>query len=559
MNLSKSLAPVILLLLVSIASRSVEFLPVDEAYQYSYYLDEQELVIDWIITPEYYLYKDRFKYKTDSDVVTHVQYLETWIEKYDPVFEEVMNIYYDAMSVRLRLAPEPSEFEINLTYQGCADAGLCYPPQNIKLTVNQIERTVEQVAVIKPTSDRVQKPSNSAASSQVSFLIALAFAFAGGMILNLMPCVFPVLSLKALSLVESRQNSYERRKQSGFYTLGVVLSFMLVGLVPVLFKGVGDWIGWGFQLQSPTTIGLLLLLFFVLALNMFGLVHFGGRYMGIGQSLTEKSGSFGSFFTGVLATVVAAPCVAPFMGSAIGFALAQPLAVGLSVFAVMGLGMATPMVLISWSPRIVNWLPKPGPWMETFKQFMAFPLLLTVFWLLFVLVEMKGSSAVLYAGLGLLLVAISSWPAMGNKTNDSEMFKSIKLSLRVLFWVAALGLILKPVNLESEWEDYSEALVSGYVDQNIPVFVDVTAAWCITCKVNEQVALSGQEFFALAAKKNIKLVKADWTNPSPEVDYLIETYGQSGVPLYLIYSQGDITVLPQILTPDMIREAFASL
>jgi len=560
MNFSRSLATLSLLLFVSISSHSIEFLPVDEAYQYSYYLDGNELVVDWIITPEYYLYKDRFTFKTSSDVVTNTQYMDTWVEKYDPTFEEVMNVYYEAMSVRLSLAPEPSEFDIELVYQGCADAGLCYPPQKIKLQVNQQDRTVEQTAIAKRTpSTDIQNSLQTPGSGKTSFLIALGFAFVGGMILNLMPCVFPVLSLKAISLVESRQNSQDRRTQSGFYTLGVVLSFTLVGMIPVLFKGVGEWIGWGFQLQSPTTIGLLLLLFFVLSLNMFGMVQFGGRYMGIGQSLTEKSGNSGSFFTGVLATVVATPCVAPFMGSAIGFALAQPVSVGLSVFAVMGFGMALPMVLISWSPMVVNWLPKPGPWMETFKQFMAFPLLLTVVWLLSVLVEMKGSGAVLYSGLGLILIAIATWPKWSNKSEDSEFSKSVRLSFKVLIWIVALGLILKPASVNDQWEVYSEALVANYVDQQKPVFVDVTAAWCITCKVNERIALSGDDFFQLVEDKGIQLVKADWTNPSPEVDRLIETYGQAGVPLYLIYTRGDVKILPQILTPEMVREAFASL
>lgn len=568
MKLIKFLSTAVLVSILSFSAQAVEFLPVDEAYEMSYYLDGQELVIDWIITPGYYLYKDKFSYKTESEVIGDITYLDTWEEKFDPTFEEVMNVYHEAMSVRMALNTEPSKFDIQITYQGCADAGLCYPPQKVNFNVDQENRSILMVETAAKKSQNFKLGSslgvnsnsiNSSSISGVSIFAALALALVGGMILNLMPCVFPVLSIKALSIVQSAHNSDESRMQGLFYTLGVILSFLIIGLVPVLFKGLGEWIGWGFQLQSPVFIGLLLLLFFVLSLNMFGWLELGGRFMGVGQNLTEKKGLKGSFFTGVLATLVATPCVAPFMGTAIGFALSQPTWVSLLVFSVMGFGMALPMLLISWIPGLGRMLPGPGKWMVTFKQFLAFPLFATALWLLSVLVEMKGSSTLIFAGLGLLLVAIASWPPLQVKANNSDLAKASKWSLKTLLLIMAIGLILRPAPPADPWQEYSAQLVQNYVDNRQPVFVDVTAAWCITCKINEKIALSGKKFFALAASKGIQLVKADWTNPSPEVDRLIEQYGQSGVPLYLVYNKGKVKVLPQILTPELVRNTFQAI
>ena len=281
--------------------------------------------------------------------------------------------------------------------------------------------------------------------------------------------------------------------------------------------------------------------------------------MGMGQSLTQKPGVQGSFFTGILATLVATPCIAPFMGTAIAFALSHPAWVSLLVFGTMGVGMALPLTLLAWFPQWGSKLPKPGPWMVRFKQALAFPLYITAIWLLSVLDIMKGGNTVLLVGVALVLVAIATWSALSVSDGDSQLKRSIKWTAKILLWALALGMIFKPIPPADQWQVYDPDLVSDYVATGVPVFVDVTAAWCITCKVNEKIALSSDAFFALAASKNIQLMKADWTNPSPEVDALVSTYGQSGVPLYVLFANGKIEVLPQILTPDLMRRTFSGI
>ena len=560
---------------VPVSAKSVTFLPVDEAYDMSFYLDGPEFVIDWIIVPDYYLYKDKFIYSvvpesaanadgipyTTEQVVTDVQYLETWEEKYDPTFDEIMNIYHAAMSVRLMLADMPRQFDMKVTYQGCADAGLCYPPQKVRFHIDQDARTVN---IVQPQSASAAmslptKAIGSNSQTGIALPMALVLALLGGLILNLMPCVFPVLSIKALSMVQTIHDKKAGRQQGLWYGLGVVLGFLVIGLLPVLFRSTGNWLGWGFQLQSPVMIGLLTLLFFVLALNLSGWFQIGGRWMGMGQSLTEKPGVQGSFFTGILATLVATPCIAPFMGTAIAFALSQPAWVSLLVFGTMGVGMALPLTLLAWFPQWGRKLPKPGPWMDRFKQALAFPLYITAIWLLSVLDIMKGGNTLLLAGVALVLVAIATWSALSVTDQDSSVTRSVKWTARILLWALALGMLLKPTPPDDAWQAYDPDLVSDYVDTGVPVFIDVTAAWCITCKVNEKIALSSDAFFALAASKNIQLVKADWTNPSPEVDALVSTYGQSGVPLYVLFANGKIEVLPQILTPELMRKTFSKV
>lgn len=554
-------------------AKAVTFLPVDQVYEMSYYLDGPEFVIDWTITPNYYLYKDKFYYSVVSDsalnadgvaytteqVVTDIQYLDTWEEQYDPTFDEVLKIYHSAMSVRLMLADMPRQFDMKVTYQGCADAGLCYPPQKVVFHIDQDARSV---VLEKPQNAGAQKAVKAIGVSNnavITLPIALALALLGGLILNLMPCVFPVLSIKALSMVQTAKDPREGRRQGLFYTFGVVFSFLLIGMLPILFRSTGNWLGWGFQLQSPVMIALLTLLFFVLALNMSGWFNVSGRWMGLGQSLTEKPGIQGSFFTGVLATVVATPCIAPFMGTAIAFAISQPAWMSMSVFGVMGFGMALPLLLLAWFPRWGRLLPKPGPWMDHFKQVLAFPLYATAVWLLSVLVIMKGGNTLVLTGIALVLVAIATWTVLNVADADTTVKKSVKWMVRLVLWVLALAMILQPTPPPSAWQSYTPELVSGYVADGVPVFVDVTAAWCITCKVNEKIALSSDAFFAQAAAKNVQLVKADWTNPSPEVDALVATYGQSGVPLYLLFDKGRVEVLPQILTPELMRRTFSAI
>lgn len=549
-----------------------EFLPVDEAYQFSYYLDKSDLVFDWVIAPEYYLYKDRFTVSSTAGSLGEAIFSDNFKQKYDENFDETMWVYHDYMSVRYPITSDQL-FEVKIQYQGCADAGLCYPPQKKTFQVELTQGTLELVNLSKPipgsTVDNevfvtVEEPDSvidSESYADLSLISALIFALIGGLILNLMPCVFPILSLKALHLAQASHEHHQAELHGWVYTFGVVISFVLVAAVLMLFRTFGEWVGWGFQLQSPYFIAFLIYLFFALALVMAGMINIGNRFMGIGQSLTEQSGLTGTFFTGVLATVVATPCTAPFMGAALGYALVQPVAIGLLVFAFMGLGLALPVLAVSHIPWLGNRMPKPGPWMEAFKQILAFPLMATVVWLLWVLLELKGTDFILYVGVGLVMLAFACWPMLNRQQNDGTKKRVVKLLSRYSALVISLVLVFNLSETEDPWVEYSPSLLNQALDEGRPVFVNVTAAWCITCKVNERVALSGDDFVNLVKDNDILLVSADWTQPSPEVDQLINDYGRNGVPLYLFYQPGgqEVMVLPQLLTEEIIRKTFTKI
>jgi thiol:disulfide interchange protein DsbD len=343
------------------------------------------------------------------------------------------------------------------------------------------------------------------------------------------------------------------------YKLGVIPIFINMECVLLIIRYFGEWVGWGFQLQSPFFVAGLVLLFFAMSLTMTGYVEFGQNLMGVGQGLTQKTGLTGSFFTGVLATVVATPCTAPFMGSAIGFALLQPAYVSLLIFSAMGLGLALPILAISFLPGLARWMPKPGAWMNVFRQLMAFPLFATALWLMWVLIEIQGTDALLKVGIGLILLTAAIWPALTVAHNNSTFLSMFKRVTRYGLLVLALFMVMDQRTKEELWLDYSPQLVSASLAEGKSVFVDVTAAWCITCKANERVALSGDRFEKLVRDNDIVLIKADWTNPSPEVDALIAGFNRDGVPLYAFYNKGDVVpeILPQLLTFGLVEAVFS--
>ncbi len=340
-------------------------------------------------------------------------------------------------------------------------------------------------------------------SGGLSLIVALGFAFLGGLILNLMPCVFPVLSLKALSLAKDAGNAEARRAKGFVYLAGVLVSFALIALALVVLRGGGGAIGWGMQFQSPAFVLAMMALFLALALNLSGAFTLGGTVAGLGDSLTRRSGLSGYFFTGVLATVVATPCTAPFMGAAMGYAFTQPAPTVFAVLLALGFGFALPIVLLSLSPGLGRWLPKPGAWMETFKQLMAFPLYATVAWLLWVLTIQQGSDGVLAASVTLIGVAFAVW--LFGRSPEAGQGRSVAAALIALLaigagiWSMPQGAADKPVvasNAQKQGgpkaEPFTQARLSELLGQNKPVFVNLTAAWCITCKVNERVALRSE-------------------------------------------------------------------
>jgi len=391
-----------------------------------------------------------------------------------------------------------------------------------------------------------------------SVFLLILFAFIGGLILNIMPCVFPILSIKILRFVEHSKNSSTNTLKYGlFYTFGAVLSFLLIALLLVILKSSGESIGWGFQLQYPLVISILFYLFVALGFMFMSSLVFGSSLGNLGSFAQVKNESLESFLTGVLAVVVASPCTAPFMGSAIGFALLQPSLNSFVIFLSLGIGFALPYLILSIKPSLLSFLPKPGAWMETFKQFMAFPMWASALWLLWVLSGQVDQDTVLMVLIGGLVISLSLW-LLEKNTSEKVL---IRWSVRVLAIILVIGSIsILPTQYSSkenqaEMPIYSEALLNEYLSKNQLVFLNFTADWCITCKVNERVALKSEEVLSIMEQKNIKYLEADWTRKDADIARKLEEYGRTGVPLYLLFpSDGDPIVLPEILTKDILLD-----
>ncbi len=398
---------------------------------------------------------------------------------------------------------------------------------------------------------------------------AAFLAFLGGLLLNLMPCVFPVLSIKVLSLVRHSGESPGRVRLHGLvYAAGVLASFLgLAGLLIALRSG-GAQIGWGFQLQSPLVVAGLAYGLFAMGLSLSGVWHLGGRAAALGDGLTRRAGLEGSFFTGVLATVVATPCTAPFMGAAVGYGLTQGAPVALTVFAALGLGLALPFTLLAAWPALLRRLPRPGAWMETLKGLLAFPLYLTVAWLVWVLSQQVGSAGLMAGLTGLVLVGFCAWAIERGRVAGPLARRGAQVAaLLALLGLAGLVAVLDrdragPVTVASAdgIEPFAQARLDALLAARRPVFVNMTAAWCITCQVNDRATLRAASVQDAFKAHEVAQLKGDWTNQNPEITRVLEANGRSGVPLYLLYDgRGGVAVLPQILTEAILRDALAAL
>ncbi|WP_374485748.1 protein-disulfide reductase DsbD family protein [Zoogloea sp.] len=412
-------------------------------------------------------------------------------------------------------------------------------------------------------------------NADLSVGMAVLLALAGGLILNLMPCVFPVLSIKALSLLRHAGHDRRRVRLQGLaYTAGVLASFAALGAVLIALKAGGTQVGWGFQFQSPPFVLAVAYLMFAVGLSLSGVFTLGGSAAGIGASLADKPGYAGSFFTGVLATVVATPCTAPFMGAALGFALGQPAPVLLAVFLSLGLGLALPYLLLCFWPALQRALPRPGVWMERVKQALAFPMYGAAVWLVWVLAQQAGPNAIAIALGGMLAIAFAAW--LYDSSRNAHVFaRHGSTGLAVLTLLTALvggyaGVQSSAANAAAPatagtakhaWEPYSKARFDELRAAGKPVFVNFTAAWCITCLANEKVALSDAGVADAFRQAGITYLKGDWTNQDPQISAHLAEFGRSGVPLYLLYPAGASTapqVLPQLLTPATVLSAIAA-
>ena len=400
-------------------------------------------------------------------------------------------------------------------------------------------------------------------SLNISFLQALIFAFVGGLILNLMPCVFPIISLKVLSFVSmSNQSPSKIRAHALSFCTGVMVSFLVIGLAMILLKQAGLFLGWGFQLQSPVVVGLLSLLMFVIGLVLLSDIN-------IGSSLTRLGGAgssdnlIGSFSTGILAVIVASPCTAPFMGAALGYALIQPSGVTLPVFSALGLGFAFPYFMLSASPRLINYLPKPGSWMVTLKEFFAFPMFATSIWLIWVFSLQTSSNEVIFLLITILLISLLIWIASKiNKPNYSIVIFIFAIFIIFFQFKDIPSKEIQSPNalrLESfNYVEWNENIENEYQNKNQAYLINFTAAWCITCQTNDKIALSRPNIKEYIYENNIEYIVADWTNKNDDILKTLESYNRNGVPLYIFWKPGMIEpkILPAILTEQILLDSF---
>ncbi len=397
--------------------------------------------------------------------------------------------------------------------------------------------------------------------------LILLLAASGGLLLNLMPCVFPVLSLKALSLASNGQQRQAQQRDALLYSAGVVLSFTLLALLLIALRAAGQAVGWGFQLQNPYLVALLVYLLFALGLSLSGVVQFGLGLMNSGSSLASAKGGKGAFFTGVLAVVVASPCTAPFMGTALGYAVGQSATVALTVFVALGLGMALPFLLLAFVPGFARLLPKPGAWMESFKQWLAYPLYLSAVWLLWVYGRQTGIDAQALLLIGVVCVAAACW-LWGRR----QLAQAGKVSTALALMLLLLALVLpaltsgtsdnatQPQSSSQHWQSWSAAKLQQLKAEGKPVLVNMTADWCITCLVNERVALNTESSKAALALYDVTYLKGDWTLRDSAITEYLRLYQRDGVPLYVLYWPGQPPeVLPQILTPDTLATTLERL
>ena len=405
-------------------------------------------------------------------------------------------------------------------------------------------------------------PAPGAPGGSVTLISALGLAFFGGIILNLMPCVFPVLFLKGLQLMRSSQSERKHLRTHGIvYTLGILASFWAIVAALLLVRAGGSQAGWGFQLQSPTFLTILASGVFFFALSLAGLFDIGLSLTSVGGEYAQKEGFAGSFFTGVLATVVATPCTAPLMGAAIGFALAQPAWVTFGVFTALGLGLATPYMLLAAQPAWTRILPKPGAWMEIFKQLTAVIFFATVIWLTYVYGSLfaggqDGGQGIYRTALllGCFLVltiagwVLGKWPARWGSAIAAIVIAAVGLSLP----------LYQPADHHLVWAPYSQAALDQARKDGHPVFIDFTAAWCLSCQVNERAVLRSADVQRQFSSGKVTLLKADWTQYDPEITKELASLNRSGVPTYVIYPASATAapdVLPELLTKSLVLDA----
>ncbi|MGH8159872.1 MAG: protein-disulfide reductase DsbD family protein [Rhodanobacter sp.] len=539
-------------------------LPAEQAFRFEALAQNpHQLLLRWTMPKGYYLYRDQTTLKLkDAAGLSLKPAWPAGTAHHDAHYGDV-TVYFDQVELPVAVEGDPGDrkqLSLEASFQGCQDGGLCYPLMTRAVNID-LGSGVAATGQTMATAPELPPASVTEGMSQVSLIAALLLALGGGLVLNLMPCVLPVLSIKAVSVLESGENRTTARRHALFYTAGVLCSFAALGLGILALRSAGHALGWGTQLQQPLLVGVLACVMLAVGLSMSGVVQFGASLGNTGANLASRSGAAGDFFTGVLAVVVASPCTAPFMGSALAYAFAAPMLAALLVFLALGIGLALPFLLIGFVPALARLLPRPGRWMETLKQVLAFPMYLTATWLVWVLAKQRGADAVGLVLVAMVLLAATLWWFERSRSRGaiSRVFVAL-LAAATLAPMYLLAHVPPPARIaiaEDGVVAYTPEKLAELRTAGTPVFVDMTADWCVTCKANEHTVLDTQAFRDLLQHTGAVYMKGDWTDVNPTISAFLQQYHSPGVPLYVVFPKngGPGRQLSTVLTSSMVEQA----
>lgn len=554
-------------------------LPAEQAFVFeAIALGPTRVLARWSMPKGYYLYRDKsdVAIAAGKGVALGAPQWPKGVDHTDEHFGTVP-VYFDEVELPIDLTRESTAAQsitLHAEYQGCQDNGICYPVMQKDVTIALPAASAAELSAAKaafvPAPARAASPDASADNASRSsaprqaptnLLVVLLSALLGGLILNLMPCVLPVLSLKVLGLAHSGESAQAAKRHALIYTAGVLVAFAAVGLAALGLRAAGHALGWGFQLQQPLFVGALVYVMFAIGLSLSGVFNIGVGLTNIGSGLAARRGASGDFFTGVLAVVVASPCTVPFMGSALAYAFTASAWLGLLVFLMLGLGLALPFLLIGFVPALAQRLPRPGAWMETLKQLLAFPLYLTAVWLAWVLGNQRGIDAVGYLLAGAVVLALGLWAWERSRSRSFALRAIAALVVLAAFLPLARIHALAPVSSQAAASDavpYSAQRLAELRAAGRGVFVDMGADWCVTCKVNEKAVIHTDAFRDLLKRNDMVLMTGDWTNSDPAISAFLKDYKAVGVPLYVVFragQEGPGQVLPTVLTHGIVESA----